>query len=172
MTTVSPFSSVKLSAELVEKARDAAQPMRRSVASQIEYWATLGRALENAGLPVTIIDRAAPLAPEHTWYKGDGTGAEALSAAGIHDAVGIVAATANDVNNLSTVVTAKQLTAGRRYAIVAVFVVAAVLTPPDPISQLMLAIPIVLLYEISIWCVKLIELRRKRDEQGTDVVPV
>lgn len=50
MTTVSPFSSVKLSAELVEKARDAAQPMRRSVASQIEYWATLGRALENAGL--------------------------------------------------------------------------------------------------------------------------
>lgn len=67
------------------------------------------RALENAGLPVTIIDRAAPLAPDHTWYRGDGTGADALRAAGIDDAVGIVAATANDVNNLSTVVTAKQL---------------------------------------------------------------
>ncbi|RZI97460.1 MAG: hypothetical protein EOP78_00890 [Variovorax sp.] len=44
------FSSVKLPAALVDKAREAAQPMRRSVASQIEYWATLGQALENAGL--------------------------------------------------------------------------------------------------------------------------
>jgi len=37
----------------------------------------------------------------------------------------------------------------------------AVVTPPDPISQLMLAVPLVLLYEISIWCVRLIEMRRK-----------
>ena len=44
------FVSVKLPAELVQRARDAAQTMRRSVASQIEYWATLGRALEHAGL--------------------------------------------------------------------------------------------------------------------------
>ena len=44
------FSSVKLPASLVDKAREAAQPMRRSVASQIEYWATLGQALEHAGL--------------------------------------------------------------------------------------------------------------------------
>lgn len=44
------FSSVKLPSALVDKARDAAQPMRRSVASQIEYWATLGQALEHAGL--------------------------------------------------------------------------------------------------------------------------
>lgn len=73
---------------------------------------------------------------------------------------------------LAGLVTATQLSAGRRYAIVAVFVVAAVLTPPDPISQLMLAIPIVLLYEISIWCVKIIELRRKRDEPGSDIVSV
>jgi sec-independent protein translocase protein TatC len=42
-------------------------------------------------------------------------------------------------------------------------------TPPDPISQLMLAIPIYLLYEISIWCVKLIELRRKDDDGSGDV---
>ena len=49
---------------------------------------------------------------------------------------------------------------GRRYAIVAVVVLAAVVTPPDPISQLMLAIPLVLLYEVSIWCVRLIEMRR------------
>jgi sec-independent protein translocase protein TatC len=73
---------------------------------------------------------------------------------------------------LAGLVSAKQLSAGRRYAIVAVFVAAAILTPPDPISQLMLAIPIVLLYEVSIWCVRIIELRRKRDEQGTDIVPV
>lgn len=50
MSTASSFSSVKLPFSLVEKARDAAQPMRRSVAGQIEYWATLGRALEHAGL--------------------------------------------------------------------------------------------------------------------------
>ncbi|GAA4342668.1 hypothetical protein GCM10023165_24510 [Variovorax defluvii] len=50
MSTGSPFVSVKLPVALVDKARDAAQPMRRSVASQIEYWAALGRALERAGL--------------------------------------------------------------------------------------------------------------------------
>ena len=42
--------SVKLPAELVKHARESAGTMRRSVASQIEYWATLGRALEHAGL--------------------------------------------------------------------------------------------------------------------------
>ena len=65
---------------------------------------------------------------------------------------------------LAGIVDARQLAAGRRYAIVGVFVVAAVVTPPDPISQLMLAIPICLLYEVSIWCVRLIELRRDREE--------
>ena len=50
MFDASPFVSVKLSAGLVNQARDAAQTMRRSVASQIEYWATLGKALEYAGL--------------------------------------------------------------------------------------------------------------------------
>jgi hypothetical protein len=44
------FVSVKLAAGLVNQARDAAQTMRRSVASQVEYWATLGMALEHAGL--------------------------------------------------------------------------------------------------------------------------
>ena len=73
---------------------------------------------------------------------------------------------------MTGLVTAKMLRAGRRYAIVAVFVVAAVLTPPDPISQLMLAIPICLLYEVSIWCVWLMERRRSKEdgETGTDVV--
>jgi hypothetical protein len=44
------FVSVKLPAMLVNQAREASQTMRRSTASQIEYWATLGRALEQAGL--------------------------------------------------------------------------------------------------------------------------
>ena len=61
---------------------------------------------------------------------------------------------------LAGIISSKVMAEGRRYAIVAVVVVAAVVTPPDPISQLMLAVPLVLLYEISIWCVRLIELRR------------
>ncbi len=65
---------------------------------------------------------------------------------------------------IAGLVSSKALRAGRRYAIVGVFVVAAVVTPPDPISQLMLAIPICLLYEISIWCVWLIERRRRAED--------
>jgi sec-independent protein translocase protein TatC len=72
---------------------------------------------------------------------------------------------------LAGLVSSKMLREGRRYAIVAVFVVAAIFTPPDPISQLMLAIPICLLYEVSIWCVWLIERRRKRQEESRDLVP-
>jgi sec-independent protein translocase protein TatC len=56
------------------------------------------------------------------------------------------------------------LRTGRRYAILGVFVVAAVITPPDPISMMSLVIPGVLLYEVSILCVWLIERRRLRDE--------
>ncbi len=58
------------------------------------------------------------------------------------------------------IVSAAQLRSYRRYAIVAIFVVAAVVTPPDVFSQLSLAVPLVLLYEISILCVWLIEKKR------------
>jgi len=44
------FASVKLPSTLVDQAREAAQPMRRSVAGQVEYWATLGRIVEHSGL--------------------------------------------------------------------------------------------------------------------------
>jgi sec-independent protein translocase protein TatC len=54
-------------------------------------------------------------------------------------------------------ITADQLKHYRRHAIFAVFVVAAVLTPPDPISQISLAIPTVLLYELSIYAVQFAE---------------
>ena len=73
---------------------------------------------------------------------------------------------------LAGLISSKALRTGRRYAIVGVFVVAAIVTPPDPVSQLMLAIPICLLYEISIWCVWLIERRRKRDEENTDLAVI
>ena len=52
MSTPTGFASVKLPAALVQQAREAAQPMRRSVAGQIEYWATLGRVVEHTGLTV------------------------------------------------------------------------------------------------------------------------
>ncbi|MGE0233316.1 MAG: twin-arginine translocase subunit TatC, partial [Flavobacteriaceae bacterium] len=48
----------------------------------------------------------------------------------------------------------------RKHAIVLVFLVAAFLTPPDPISQIGLAIPTLLLYEISILAVRRVEKRR------------
>ncbi|MFJ6024179.1 twin-arginine translocase subunit TatC [Brevundimonas sp. NPDC092305] len=67
---------------------------------------------------------------------------------------------------LAGIISSKLMAEGRRYAIVAVVVVAAVVTPPDPISQLMLAVPLCLLYEVSIWCVRLIELRRKKTEDA------
>lgn len=65
---------------------------------------------------------------------------------------------------LAGIIESKTLAQGRRYAIVGVVVLAAIVTPPDPISQLMLAVPLVLLYEVSIWCVRLIELRRPRED--------
>lgn len=67
---------------------------------------------------------------------------------------------------LSGILSSKMLSEGRRYAIVGVVVIAAIVTPPDPISQLMLAIPLCLLYEVSIWCVRLIELRRKKSDEA------
>ena len=56
--TISSFSSVKLPSDLVQQARDAAQPLRRSAAGQIEYWATLGRVVEHSGLTVQEARRA------------------------------------------------------------------------------------------------------------------
>jgi sec-independent protein translocase protein TatC len=71
---------------------------------------------------------------------------------------------------MTGIVTSQMLRSTRRYAIVAVFVVAAILTPPDPISMVSLALPITLLYEVSIWCVALIELRRGREDRANAVV--
>jgi len=63
---------------------------------------------------------------------------------------------------MAGIVSSGVLASSRRYAILGIAVVAAIVTPPDPLSQIMLGIPLVLLYEVSIWCVRLIEMRRKK----------
>jgi sec-independent protein translocase protein TatC len=61
-------------------------------------------------------------------------------------------------------VTRKQLTGGRRYAILVAFVIAAVATPPDILSQFMLAIPLIILYELSLVAIWFTERRRAREK--------
>ncbi len=56
----------------------------------------------------------------------------------------------------------------RRYSIVFAFVVAAVLTPPDVLSQVSLALPLIALYESSVWSVWLIEKRRAEDAKRAE----
>ena len=64
------------------------------------------------------------------------------------------------------IITSQQLKEKRRYFIVGAFVLAAVLTPPDVISQLSLALPLLVLYEGSIWSVRLVERRAKAAPAG------
>jgi len=73
-------------------------------------------------------------------------------------------------------VNSKSLGKGRKYAIVAILAVAAFITPPDPISQIGLALPMYLLYELSILSVKWVERSRAKTlageavaEEATDV---
>ncbi|MDA1089568.1 MAG: twin-arginine translocase subunit TatC [Proteobacteria bacterium] len=72
------------------------------------------------------------------------------------------------------IVTSKGMKEKRKYAIVLAFVAAAVLTPPDIISQIGLALPTILLYEISIITVRMVEKKRgdvdadKEDDDETD----
>ena len=61
------------------------------------------------------------------------------------------------------IVTRRTLVRGRRYAIVAATVVAAVLTPPDAISMMLLAVPLVVLYEVSLIAIWFTERKRARD---------
>ena len=62
--------------------------------------------------------------------------------------------------NRAGIVTRDQLKGFRRYFIVAAFVIAAIFTPPDVISQLLLAVPLVLLYELSIMAIWFTDRRR------------
>lgn len=60
------------------------------------------------------------------------------------------------------ILTLDQLVKGRRYAIVIAFVIAAIFTPPDVVSQLLLAVPLCILYEVAIVAIRLTERRRAR----------
>ena len=59
------------------------------------------------------------------------------------------------------VTNSKWLASYRRHAIVVIFIVAAIFTPPDFISQITMAVPMVILYEVSILVSKMIEKKRK-----------
>jgi sec-independent protein translocase protein TatC len=60
------------------------------------------------------------------------------------------------------------MAAKRKYAIVGVFIVAAIFTPPDPISQISLAVPIILLYEISIVLARMVEKKKRQREEADE----
>jgi sec-independent protein translocase protein TatC len=65
----------------------------------------------------------------------------------------------------------EQLTKGRRFAIVGVCAVAAVITPPDPISMLAMAVPLGMLYEIAVIAVWFLEKRRNKAAASKELVP-
>ncbi|PWW04197.1 Sec-independent protein translocase TatC [Hoeflea marina] len=66
-------------------------------------------------------------------------------------------------------VTSAGLADKRKYAIVAAFIAAAILTPPDPVSQIGLALPTILLYEIGIYCARFVERQRAQAKAGAAV---
>jgi sec-independent protein translocase protein TatC len=68
-------------------------------------------------------------------------------------------------------VSVQQLREARRYVVVGAFIVAAVLTPPDFLSQFMLAIPLILLYELGIFLAGFVKARSAKPPEttGTDV---
>ncbi|MDK2882859.1 MAG: sec-independent protein translocase protein TatC [Bacillota bacterium] len=65
-------------------------------------------------------------------------------------------------------VTYEGLRRQRKYAILLIFVVAAVLTPPDVFSQVLMAVPMLALYEVSIWLTRLSVVRRRRAGDEVD----
>lgn len=64
--------------------------------------------------------------------------------------------------------TSEGLASKRKYAIVGAFIAAAVLTPPDPVSQIGLALPTIILYEIAIYCARLVERQRAAAQAERD----
>ena len=68
------------------------------------------------------------------------------------------------------IVTLEQLKSARRYAIVGAFAIAAVLTPPDVVSQLLLAIPLCILYELALIAIWFTRRRRKKAEAAEETV--
>ena len=65
-------------------------------------------------------------------------------------------------------VTADTLKKGRKYALVGILAFAAFFTPPDIISQVLLTVPVMLLYEASIWCVYLMQRKLEEEEAAAE----
>lgn len=65
-------------------------------------------------------------------------------------------------------VTLEQLVSSRRYMIVGAFIIAAIFTPPDVLSQLLLAVPLCLLYEITLVAIRLTNRGKKTDEDDEE----
>ncbi len=61
------------------------------------------------------------------------------------------------------IISAQNLRDFRRYAIVFIFIAAAVLTPPDIVSQFALALPLLVLYESAVWYIQSLEKKTDRD---------
>ena len=66
------------------------------------------------------------------------------------------------------VISGSFLSQNRKYAILIIFVAAAVLTPPDLVSQLLLAGPLIVMYEGSIWMAKIFGKKEKKEEDQAD----
>jgi len=64
------------------------------------------------------------------------------------------------------VLTIKQLVSFRKYAILLAFVFAAIITPPDPFSQISLALPVIILYEVSILIAKFLSKRKGKNDEN------
>ena len=66
------------------------------------------------------------------------------------------------------VLTIQQLVSFRKYAIVLAFIFAAIITPPDPFSQISLALPVIILYEVSILISRLLSKKDKKKDKSED----
>ncbi len=66
------------------------------------------------------------------------------------------------------IISSEALRTRRRIAIVVIFVMAMLLTPPDPISQILMAVPMCLLYEACIWIIRLRELAKKKSRDSAE----
>jgi sec-independent protein translocase protein TatC len=69
------------------------------------------------------------------------------------------------------IITSKQMIGASRYAIVAIFIIAGVLTPPDALTQILMAGPLLLLYAVSIVVVRLTETRREKGSASENLLP-
>lgn len=65
-------------------------------------------------------------------------------------------------------ITAAMMRKARKYAIVVIFILAAILTPPDVLSQLLMACPMLLLYEVSIWVAAIFGRKKKTEEAAQE----